>query len=69
MPIECLHMTDALSAFANATSTQDQGHIKPLHQHLAMRLVLEGGYLPDEVTPHPPLQAKLKGGKWLVHPL
>jgi hypothetical protein len=26
-----------------------------LHQHIAIRLVLEGGFLPDEITPHPPL--------------
>ena len=28
-----------------------------------MRLVLEGGFLPDEITPHPPFEYELKGGK------
>ena len=35
--------------------TQGQRHIKPLHQHIAIRLVIEGGFHPDEITPHPPL--------------
>ena len=66
MHIEFLHVSEALAAFATAARVQDQGHIKPLHQHLAMRLVLEGGFLPDEIRPHPPLQARCKGGWWLV---
>ncbi len=53
MPIEFLRMTDALAAFAAATSTQDQGHIKPLHQYLSMRLVLEGGFLDHAASASP----------------
>ena len=66
MPVEFLHMTEALAHFAKAAGVRDQRHIKPLHQNLAMRLVLEGGFLPDEITPHPPLLAQYKTGRWLV---
>lgn len=37
--------------------TQSQRHIKPLHQYVATRLVLEGGFAPDELHPRPPLEA------------
>ncbi len=42
---------------------QSQQHIKPLHQHFAIRLVLEGGFLPEEITPHPPLRAESRKGE------
>jgi len=54
----------ALEAFATALSTQSQEHIKPLHRHIAMRLVCEGGFLPEEVTPTPPLRAIQRGSSW-----
>lgn len=38
---------------------QSQEHIRPLHWHVACRLVVEGGFRPDEVTPRPP---------FLIHP-
>ena len=41
--------------------TQGQRHIKPLHWYLASRLVIEGGFLPDEVTPHPPISTRGHG--------
>lgn len=41
--------------------TESAEHIKPLHWYVACRLVLEGGFLPDEITPHPPFRAELKG--------
>jgi len=66
MPIEFLHISEALAAFASSHGVRDSLHIKPLHQTLAMRLVLEGGFLPDEITPHPPLRAKRTRGKWSV---
>jgi hypothetical protein len=50
-----LNLKAALREFATLTITQSQEHIKPTHRYLAMRLVLEGGFDPDEITPHPPL--------------
>ena len=48
----------ALRHFASFSgSTQSQRHIKPLHEYVAARLVLEGGFAPDDLLPHPPLQA------------
>ncbi|MCK4374885.1 MAG: hypothetical protein KAX19_06125, partial [Candidatus Brocadiae bacterium] len=66
MPIEFLHMADALQAFASADTTQSQEHIKPMHRHVALRLVMEGGFVPDEVTPHPPLRARCASGNWTL---
>ena len=46
---------DAFEHFAGYSGpTQSQQHIKPLHWYVACRLVLEGGFHPDEVTPRPP---------------
>ena len=62
-----LALTPALKVFTTNLAWQSQGHIKPLHQHLAVRLVIEGGFLPDEVSPHPPLRVeKIKGKDALV---
>lgn len=48
---------DALHTFATyAGATQSQQHIKPLHYYVACRLVLEGGFLPEEITPRPPFR-------------
>jgi hypothetical protein len=44
-------------------ATQSQLHIKPLHHYVACRLVLEGGFLPEEITPRPPFRAQ-KGDGW-----
>ncbi|MBA3314823.1 MAG: hypothetical protein H0T47_16245 [Planctomycetaceae bacterium] len=49
-------LKQALHAFATAAATQSQGHIRPLHQHLAQRLVIEGGFRPEDITPRPPLR-------------
>ncbi|XIA62358.1 hypothetical protein ACFIOY_22445 [Bradyrhizobium sp. TZ2] len=41
----------ALRNFATfEEATQSQRHIKPLHHYVACRLVLEGGFLPEEIT-------------------
>lgn len=58
-----LALTPALKIFVTNLAWQSQGHIKPLHQHFALRLVLEGGFMPDEVTPHPPLRVDSLKGK------
>jgi hypothetical protein len=48
--------------------TQSQQHIKPLHWYVACRLVLEGGFHPDEINPHPPFRVTTtRHGKSLVY--
>ena len=60
-------LADALRQFVQATATQDQAHIRPMHAHVAMRLVIEGGFMPDEITPHPPIRCERAGqGRRLV---
>ena len=46
--------------------TQSQNVIKPIHWYVACRLVIEGGFLPDEIRPHPPFKAMKKGTRWLL---
>lgn len=56
----------ALAAFATyAGATQSQAHIKPLHWYVACRLVVEGGFMPEEITPRPPFRAQRRGA-WQV---
>jgi hypothetical protein len=60
---DSLFLEHPLRLFAQATSTQDQRHIRPMHAHVAMRLVIEGGFYPEDLTPHPPLRSrKVRGG-------
>ncbi len=63
---EFLRIQSALKQFVVAGGTQDQGHIKPMHQYVALRLVLEGGFLPQEVTPRPPLSHESRKGRNLL---
>lgn len=58
-----LHLDAALAQFSAVLETQAQRHIKPLHQHIALRLVIEGGFHPDEITPHPPLLVQAAGAR------
>ncbi len=59
---------DALEHFASYTGpTQSQQHIKPLHWYVACRLVVEGGFDPSEINPHPPFDIVKRGT--LNHPL
>jgi len=50
--------------------TQSQKVVKPIHWYIACRLVLEGGFLPEEITPRPPFVATKKKKKdqtrWLL---
>jgi hypothetical protein len=58
----------AFSDFAIYTGpTQSQDHIKPLHWYVACRLVVEGGFHPDEITPRPPFMVKRSRGANLLH--
>ena len=62
-----LNRTEAFRRFATfAGRTQSQQHIKPLHEYVTARLVLEGGFAPDELQPHPPLRT-IGGTNRLVH--
>ena len=62
-------LRSALAHFVTFTgSTQSQRHIKPLHWYVACRLVVEGGFDPDEIVPRPPLRVTRKGKRLvLVH--
>jgi hypothetical protein len=52
-------LTEALGTFATwAKNTQSEGHIRPLHFYTASRLVVEGGFHPDAVTPRPPFRVE-----------
>lgn len=58
-----MNQRDALAHFASYQGpTQSQQHIKPLHWYVACRLVLEGGFRPEEITPRPPFEAKYEKG-------
>lgn len=46
-----------------AGAVQSQRHIKPLHWHVACRLVVEGGFHPDDVTPRPPFAVASRRGR------
>ena len=47
--------------------TQSQQHIKPLHWYVTCRLVLEGGFHPDEIKPRPPFIVTGRRGERLIH--
>jgi hypothetical protein len=66
VPLDYLNITQALRVFASSLVHQSQEHIKPTHQYVALRLVLEGGFFPDEITPHPPLKAVRNKTGWSI---
>jgi hypothetical protein len=54
----------ALAAFAEFTGkTQSASHIKPLHWYVACRLVVEGGFDPDDIVPRPPFRIERRSGR------
>jgi hypothetical protein len=63
---EWLTEAQAFAEFARASGTiiQAQGHIKPLHWYVACRLVVEGGFLPDDLTPRPPFEVVKTGNHY-----
>jgi hypothetical protein len=61
MPEQFISLKTALTAFVEATATQSQVHIRPLHQHIVQRLVIEGGFRPEDVSPRPPLRIDTRG--------
>ena len=57
-----LSSQEAFRRFAIHTGgTQSARHIKPLHWYIACRLVLEGGFHPDDITPRPPFDVTRQG--------
>ena len=67
-PCRWVTLQEALTAFAlRVEKTESQGHIRPLHWFVACRLVVEGGFLPEEITPRPPFEAKRGRGGWTLH--
>jgi hypothetical protein len=61
-------MREALKTFAlTERDTESAAHIKPLHWYVACRLVLEGGFNPDEIMPRPPFAVERKGGRIILH--
>lgn len=64
---------EAFHEFAtHSGKTQSAKHIKPLHWYVACRLVIEGGFHPDNITPRPPFrvdQRRSKGESRVRHVL
>jgi hypothetical protein len=60
---------DALRIFATSDeATQSARHIKPFHYYVACRLVIEGGFHPDDVTPRPPFTVlERRGQRYLTY--
>jgi hypothetical protein len=60
---------EACATFVEAESgVQGSHHIRPLHWYVACRLVIEGGFRPDEIKPHPPFRVEdRKDGARLVY--
>lgn len=59
-----INQREALHHFATYDGmTQSQQHIKPLHWYVACRLVLEGGFHPDDITPRPPFSVVTRSGR------
>lgn len=54
-------LREALTNFVDSGITQSQAHIKLLHWHIVERLVIEGGFDPDDVIPRPPLRVEILG--------
>lgn len=62
-----INLDEALHHFATyAGFTQSQQHIKPLHWYAACRLVIEGGFHPDNITPRPPFAVMTRGDRHLL---
>jgi hypothetical protein len=55
----------AFTEFATfAGKTESAAHIKPLHWYVACRLVIEGGFRPDDIVPRPPFAVTKNKGEW-----
>jgi hypothetical protein len=66
-PCQWISGLDAFRLFAtHAGGVQSARHIKPLHWYVACRLVIEGGFHPDDVTPRPPFDVILRRRRALL---
>jgi len=63
---EDIMLSRAARSFIAATSTESGEHIRPLHRYLGIRLVIEGGLLPEELSPTPPLKSEYHDGNWYL---
>ena len=59
-------LTGASEPFIATTSTESGEHITPLHRYMSIRLVIEGGFFPQELSPTPPLTAENRNGSWYL---
>ena len=60
--VALMNRQDAFRHFAEFRgATQSQLHIRPLHEYVTSRLVLEGGFRPSELNPRPPLRTEKAG--------
>jgi len=60
-PCSWISGPQAFKAFAtHEGKTQSARHIKPLHWYIACRLVIEGGFRPEDITPRPPFWVEEK---------
>lgn len=67
-PVRWIPLQAALHEFATFSgATQSQAHIRPLHWHVASRLVVEGGFAPDDITPRPPFRVERSGSEAILH--
>jgi hypothetical protein len=57
-PLPAFKLQDALDGLCGNVVVQSGGHVKPIHSHVANRLVLEGGFRPEWSWPGPPLESK-----------
>ncbi len=48
-------LNEAMAPLCRVVGTQSGKHIKSIHQYCSARLVLEGGILPEWISPRPPL--------------
>lgn len=53
-------LQEGLTQLCKVVGTQSGEHIKPIHAYCAARLVLEGGFPPEWVSPRPPFVKQAK---------
>jgi len=64
---EWVRLRDALETFASWDSgTQASAHIRSLDWYVSCRLVVEGGFLPQDIRPRPPFTATKQNGRWIL---
>lgn len=51
-------LESSLPSLCTTVGTQSAEHIKPLHEYCAARLVIEGGFSPENISPATPFKTK-----------